>query len=224
MILNNLRFLFLSSIKTLGYVIYPSKLNWISKRPSDWSDVSLILVLNHTSLFEFVYSVTLPYSFLKELSRNLVIPVAQKTLDKPLAGFVFKNLTPKTIGLSRKRDESWKYFLENIQSENICIFMPEGQMKRKNGLDKNGKPMKVKKGVYELMQKYRGKNMVLVYSHGLHHVFAPGDSFPKVFKKIEADIEFLSIDQYLSEYENSEDPATEIASDLQKRRDQYCKK
>lgn len=223
MILNHTRFLFLSLLKLYGYALYPSKLNWVGKRPQSWHDVSLVLVLNHTSLFEFVYSVTLPYSFLKELSQRLVIPVAQKTLDKPISGLIFKYLTPNTIGLSRKRDDSWKYFLDNIKNDNICIFMPEGQMKRTNGLDKNGNPMKVKTGVYELMQKYRGKNMVLVYSHGLHHVLAPGDKYPKIFKKIEADIEYLSVDDYLAGFESESEPAKSVAMDLQNRRDKYCK-
>ena len=223
MILNNLRFIFLSTLKFSGHFIYPSKLNWIGKKPENWHDISLILVLNHTSLFEFVYCVTLPYSFLKQLSKKLVIPVAQKTLDAPISGLVFKYLTPNTIGLTRKRDESWQYFLDNIKRENICIFMPEGQMKRLNGLDKNGQPMKVKTGVYELMQKYRGKNMVLVYSHGLHHVFPPGARFPKIFKKIEADIEFLAVDEYLKKFDTSHEPAIDVAQDLQIRRDQHCK-
>ena len=100
--------------------------------------------------------------------------------------------------------------------------MPEGQMKRKNGLDKNGNPMKVKTGVYELMQKYRGRNMVFVYSHGLHHVLAPGDKVPKIFKKIEAGIEMLSVDDYLANYEDKDDAAKLVAEDLQARRDKYC--
>lgn len=221
--MNSIRFLLLSLLKISGVVLYPSKLNWIGARPKSWDEVSLVLFLNHTSLFEFVYAVALPFSFLDKLSKNLVMPVASTTLEKPFTGFLFKNLAPHTISLTRKRDESWKYFLDRITEDKICIFMPEGQMKRRNGLDKNGRPMKVKTGVYDLMQKYRGKNMVLVYGHGLHHVFAPGDKFPRVFKKVEADIEFLSVNDYLTNFEELDQPADAVATDLQKRRDQYCK-
>jgi hypothetical protein len=136
---------------------------------------------------------------------------------------IFKNLAPYTITLTRKRDESWQSFLDQIKEDAICIFMPEGQMKRKNGLDKNGNPMQVKKGVFDLLQKYRGKKMVLVYSHGLHHVMAPGDKFPKIFKHISANIEQVNIDEYLKQFEQASAPAVEVANDLQARRDKYCK-
>jgi hypothetical protein len=222
---NKLRYCFLAALKLAGYVIYPSKLNWLSKKPDSWEDVSLILILNHTSLFEFVYGVTLPFNFLKSLSQRLVIPVADKTLKSPISGFILKNLAPYTIGLTRKRDNSWNHFLSQIKDNNICIFMPEGQMKRKSGLDKNGNPMNVKTGVYDLMQRYKGKNMALVYSHGLHHVLAPGDKLPKIFKRIEADIEVLNIDDYLTEFDISSEKniAKLVAADLQAKRDKYCK-
>lgn len=222
MILEKLRFSFLAGLKIAGKVIYPSKLNWINQEPESWEDISLILILNHTSLFEFVYGVTLPYSFLNNLSKNLVIPVADKTMNKPLAGQVFKYLAPHTITLTRKRDESWQTFLNALDDNKMCIFMPEGQMKRKNGLDKNGKPMQVKKGVYDLLKRYQGKKMALVYSHGLHHVMAPGDKLPKIFKHISADIEALDVNEYLSRFKDEDDPALAIANDLQKKRDKYC--
>ena len=223
MILNKIRYSFLAGLKVAGYALYPSKLNWIGQKPDDWNDVSLILVLNHTSLFEFVYGVTLPFDFLKALSSKLVIPVAEKTMKKPVSGFIFKYLAPHTISLTRKRDDSWQKFLDQIQQDNICIFMPEGQMKRKNGLDKNGNTMKVKTGVYELMQKYKGRKMALVYSHGLHHILAPGDKLPRMFKKVEADIEVLPVDEYLKSFTSKETAATDVAADLQRRRDKYCK-
>ena len=99
--------------------------------------------------------------------------------------------------------------------------MPEGQMKRKSGLDKNGNPMKVKTGVYDLLSKYRGKNVAIVYSHGLHHVFAPGDKFPKIFKKLSAHIEVKDVNQLLKDFENLEDPRRSLALELEKRRDVY---
>lgn len=220
--IDHIRYLFLAGLKLAGYGIYPSRLNWLGDKPNQWDDISLILILNHTSLFEFVYGVTLPFNFLRSLSKRLVIPVADKTMNKPVSGFVFKHLAPHTISLTRKRDDSWQKFLDQLQDQHICIFMPEGQMKRKDGLDKNGKPMQVKKGVYDLLQKFQGKKMAVVYSHGLHHVMAPGDKLPKIFKKISADIEQLDIDSYLSQFKDLENPALAVAEDLQAKRDKYC--
>ncbi len=220
--MNYVRFAFLAFLKTAGYIIYPSKLNWLSKTPDDWGQVSLILILNHTSLFEFVYGVALPFRFLWELSRRLVMPVADSTLNKPLAGFVFSRLASKTIALTRKRDESWQKFLAEVTGDDICIFMPEGQMKRRNGLDKNGKPMVVKQGVYELLLRFSGKNMVIVYSNGLHHVLAPGDRMPKFFKRVEAQLEYCEVDHYLKNFIHQKKPGESVAKDLQERRDRYC--
>lgn len=220
--MEHIRFLALSLLKVLGYVIYPSKLTWLSQKPASWEDVSLLLVLNHTSLFEFVYGVALPFRFLRELSQRLVIPVADVTLQKPLAGFIFTHLAPKTIGISRKRDDSWQQFLAAIEPNDICIFMPEGEMKRPSGLNKHGKPMVVKTGVYELLERFANKNMVIVYSHGLHHVFAPGDRVPRIFRRITASLEYMPVSKYLAGFSDSETPARHVAEDLQRRRDKYC--
>ena len=217
------RFIFLSLLKVWGYVIYPSRFQWLSEKPESWDDVSLVLILNHTSLFEFIYGVGLPYRFLWNLSKRLVIPVADSTLKNPIAGFVFSNLAPKTIGLSRKRDETWNQFLGEIERDDICIFFPEGEMKRKNGLNKKGRPMTVKEGVYELLTKFSGKNMVILYSKGLHHILAPGERVPKIFKKVEARVEYMSVNDYLGQFGKSDESVRKrVVSDLQKKRDRYC--
>ena len=218
---NQVRYSFLAGLKVAGYVMYPSRLDWISQEPKSWDDVSLILILNHTSLFEFVYGVSLPFSFLKELSKRLIIPVAASTMKNPVGNFVFANLAPKTIKLSRKRDQSWLHFLDSIDKNDICIFMPEGRMKRLDGLDKSGKPMTVKSGVVDLLEKYRGKKMVIVYSSGLHHVLAPGQHVPKVFKPILAKTELLNVDDYLGAFAGK-NLHEAIPRDLENRRDQHC--
>ena len=221
--MNSLRFMFLSALKISGYALYPSRLNWLSEEPDSWDDISLILILNHTSLFEFVYGVTLPFGFLNQISKRLIIPVAESTLKKPLGGLVFNQLAPKTIALSRKRDESWSEFLNQISREDICIFMPEGRMRRADGLDKHGKTLHVKSGVYELLNKFRGRKMLLVYSGGLHHVLAPGQVVPRVFRHVKAGIECLSVDEYLGSFEASDQPWKDIAGDLDFRRDECLK-
>ena len=45
-------------------------------------------------------------------------------------------LGPNVIRITRKRDESWQYFLKQIDTDTMIIFAPEGRMKRKDGLDK----------------------------------------------------------------------------------------
>lgn len=218
---NHIRFNLLASLKLAGYLIYPSRLEWISKEPKEWQEVSLILILNHTSLFEFVYGVSLPFSFLRELSKRLIIPVAASTMKNPFGNFVFSNLAPKTVQLTRRRDQSWQGFLDSIDSKDICIFMPEGRMKRLNGLDKSGKPMTVKTGVVDLLQKFSGKKMVIVYSSGLHHVLAPGQRLPRIFKKIFAKAELISVDSYLEQFSET-NLYESIPKDLEKRRDHHC--
>ena len=95
-------------------------------------------------------------------------------------------------------------------------------MKRTNGLDKEGNPMTVRGGVFELLKYFSGKKMLILYSHGLHHVLPPGKKFPKLFKKIEAKIESLGVDDYLRLFMNKPDPKDSLCRDLERRRDLYC--
>jgi hypothetical protein len=220
-ILSSFRFSFLACIKLFGYVAYPSKLHWISKKPQDWNDVSLILILNHTSLFEFVYGVALPFSFLRQISKRLIIPVAGKSLKSPIGRFVFNSIAAKVVPLTRKRDQSWQTFLNHVDPKDICIFMPEGRMKRPNGLDANNQPMTVRTGVFDLLQRYRGQKMVIVYSYGLHHIFPPGAKFPRIFKKVEAKLECMDVDGYLKQFESHPSQVLAVKADLEKRRDLY---
>ena len=218
-----LRFLFLAWLKAVGSLVYPARMKWLSRKPDDWSDVSLVLILNHTSLFEFVYSIALPLRFLKAVSERLVVAIADKTMESPISGFVFSNVIAKTVAISRKRDDTWKEFLAAIEPEqDICIFTPEGRMKRPNGLDRNGKPMTVRRGVYEVLRKFSGKKMLIIYSEGLHHVLAPGQRFPRLFRRIAAKGQYWEVDDYMKLFADSPKPAAAIAADLEARRDLHC--
>jgi hypothetical protein len=219
---SKIRFLGLAALKVAGYGIYPARLEWLTKSPANWGDVSLILILNHTSLFEFLYGVALPFSFLRELSERLIVPIADSTLKTFLGRTVLAHIAPGVVPITRRRDESWNVFLQKISSDHICIFMPEGRMKRLDGLDKDGNPMTVKSGTVDLLQKFRGKKMVLVYGKGLHHIFPPGQLVPRAFKKIEAKLESISVDDYLAQFEGREDMVRSICRDLENRRDTHC--
>ncbi len=217
-----LRFLGLAALKVAAYVFYPTRLEWLTNKPEKWDDVSLILILNHTSLFEFLYGVALPFSFLRELSARLIVAIADSTLKTFLGRTVLSHIAPHVVPITRKRDESWDVFLSRIKTKHICIFLPEGRMKRLNGLDKDGKKMTVKSGTVDLLKKFRGKKMVLVYGKGLHHILSPGQVFPRIFRKIEAKLESLSVDEYLDQFKGSKDMVGAICRDLEKRRDMYC--
>ncbi len=219
---NQIRFLGLAALKVVGYVIYPARLEWLTKSPANWGDISLILILNHTSLFEFLYGVALPFSFLRELSSRLIVAIADSTLKTFLGRTVLAHIAPHVVPITRKRDESWDVFLQEINSNHICIFMPEGRMKRLDGLDKDGKSMTVKSGTVDLLQKFRGKNLLLVYGKGLHHILPPGRLVPRAFKKIEAKLESISVNDYLAQFEGKEDMVGLICRDLEKRRDKHC--
>ena len=215
------RYIFLYMLKASARVLFPTHFEWITKEPDSWKDVSVILVLNHTSLMEFLYAGGLPYSYLKEVASRLILPVADKTYDSPVKGIFFKHLASKSIRLTRKRDESWKTFIKSIEPDkDICIFMPEGRMKRKTGLDQNGNPMTVRKGVKELLEIYKDKKMVITYSQGLHHVLAPGEKFPRLGQPIHAKMEYLEINDYLNSLPNLDGET--IRLDLETRRNVHC--
>ena len=221
LLMNWLRFAFLATLKAVGSLVYPSKLYYLNQR-RDWDNVSLILILNHTSLFEIVYSVTLPYRYLWQFSRRMIIPVATSTLKHPMAAWIFKALSPKMIPLTRKRDGSWQQFLDAVDEEDICVFLPEGRMRRSTGLDKHGKPMTVKTGVYDLLQKFRGRQMAFAYSHGLGHIWPPGSWYPRIFKRVECTVEILDVDEYLGRFEKEANPAYCVRRDMERRRDRHC--
>ncbi len=184
----------------------------------------LILIVNHTSLVEFVFATVMPNKFLWRMARRLVFPVADSSLKKP-QGKMLKFFAPRVASLSRKRDDTWHHFVDQLESDSILIFMPEGRMKRPNGLDKDGKPMTVKAGICDLLPKFSGENMIIAYSGGLHHVMAPGQSFPRPFRRLSVNLECVNVDEYLASFADIQDDRARrraICQDLENRRDKYC--
>lgn len=215
-----LRFSLMAALKMLFHVFYPCRRTWLTEQPREWDDISLVLILNHTSMFEFVYAVAVPFRYLWRLAEHLIVPVAAESMDKPATGLWFKILAPKPMRLSRKRDDSWQEFLKAVGGRNICIFFPEGRMKRPNGLDKNGQKMNVRSGVCDLLEKYRGQKMLIMRSHGLHHVLPPGASLPKIFQPTAVDLEILDVNRYLDGFQDADNLREAVASDLERRRDE----
>jgi hypothetical protein len=126
----------------------------------------------------------------------MVLPVATKTLDRPLLGFLFKIFNPGMTPITRKRDDSWQQFLESIHDQSIIMIAAEGRMKRKNGLDMYGKKMNVKPGVVDILATLNKGQMIFAYSGGLHHIQVPGEGLARVFKTIKMNLEVFDIPEY----------------------------
>jgi hypothetical protein len=190
-----LSFFTLLILKGLSKIFYRFDIGWPKDRII-WKDVRLIVFLNHTSLFEVLYIGFLPVSFLRILSKRMVAPGATKTLDRPIVGIFFKLFSPGMTPITRKRDDSWQQFLESIYEDSIIMIAPEGRMKRKNGLDLEGKKMTVKPGVVEILSGLDKGQMVFAYSGGLHHVQVPGEGFPHIFKTLKLNLDVYDIQAY----------------------------
>jgi hypothetical protein len=218
-----LRMAVLFLLKIMSHAFYRTRQRWISK-DKDWHDVKLVVLLNHTSLFEFVYASVMPFSYLKEMSKHLVFPVADITYKRKFFGNFLKFLGVSVKSLTRKKDTSWFDFLRQIKKDSILIFLPEGRMKRKSGLDKSGRKMTVRGGIADVLPLFKGKKMLFAYSGGLHHVLAPGDRYPKILKNISISLETIKVNDYISKFLTEEGHIDRQAlfKDLEMRRDRYC--
>jgi hypothetical protein len=213
-----LSFFFLLTIKSVSLVFYRFKIGWPAEKPIDWKKAKLIVFLNHTSLFEFVFLSIVPVSFLWQLSQRLAAPGADKTLDRPIVGLIYKIMSPGMTAITRKRDESWDQFMDSITEDSIIIIAPEGRMKRRTGLDLEGNKMTVRPGVLDVLHRLNKNNMLLAYSGGLHHVQAPGEGFPKLFRTIKMNVEELDIAEYKAGFaaeEGSREWRKLVLADLQ---------
>ncbi len=184
-----------------------------------------MVFLNHTSLYEPLFITALPFSFLWRMAGSMNIPGANITLDRPIVGRFWKLMVPNITSITRKRDESWENYLVQISPEDIVMIAPEGRMKRPSGLDKDGKPMTVRAGIVDILEKMNEGDMLLCLSGGLHHVQAPGELYPTPFKKIAMNFSLFNIAEYKKQF--SLDPKQrriEIVKDLQSRLERDCPK
>ncbi|MCW9016532.1 MAG: hypothetical protein OQJ89_06195, partial [Kangiellaceae bacterium] len=98
-------YLMLSSVKFLSSVFYRYDITWLNtnKRNVDWDNIRLIVFLNHTSLYEPIFIRVAPNRFLWRISRNLVVPGADITMNRPVVGRFFKFLLPGLVSITRKK-------------------------------------------------------------------------------------------------------------------------
>ncbi|MEE2671063.1 MAG: 1-acyl-sn-glycerol-3-phosphate acyltransferase [Bdellovibrionota bacterium] len=213
-----LSFMMLMFIKTFSKLFYRLELKWLSDYGQDFDKIRLIIFLNHTSLYEPLFVAAAPNWFLYRLARKMVAPGADKTLNRPIVGFFWKLMGPGMVSISRKRDKTWYEFLEAIQRRSVIVIAPEGRMKRKSGLDSEGKPMSIRAGVAEIFEELNEGRLLIAYSGGLHHVQHPGEHFPRLFKTIKLNLEAIEIPEYKAQF--SEDPKLrrkEFIADLHNR-------
>lgn len=216
-------FLSLLLIKLVARVFYRFEVGWPNNDPNiEWSEIRLIVFMNHTSLAEPLYLGFLPVSFLWKLSKRMVAPGADKTLNRPLIGLLFKLFSPGMVSISRKRDDTWTQFMESIYSDSVIVIIPEGRMKRRSGLDLDGNKMTIRSGIADVLKELQNGQMIIAYSGGLHHVHAPGEKTFGIFKTLKINLEIFQIAEYknlFSEVPGSSDWRKKLIADLQHRLD-----
>lgn len=222
-----LTFPVLLAVRTLARVFFRVRCRWIDGEPDDpWSDLRLVVVLHHTSLFEPIFSAVTPVRFLWAVARRGVVPVATKTWDRRLVGPAFRAMARRPVAVTRERDPTWDAFLEAAQApEALVVIFPEGRMMRPGGLDAQGEPMTVRGGVADLLRRIPEGRMLLAYSGGLHHVQAPGDGLPRLFREVSIALEATSIEAFRDGLPEATDPdgfKAAVVDELTRRKELHC--
>lgn len=219
-----LAFLILAGIKTVSWIFFRADYRWLTPLPKDhWKNVRLMVFLNHTSLYEPLFLQIIPFHFLWHLAGHFNIPGADITLNRPIVGRFWKLMIPNISSISRKKDSTWVNYLKSIRSDDVVMIAPEGRMKRPNGLDKFGHPMNVRGGIAEIIASMDDGGIVLCFSGGLHHVQAPGQTFPHLFKTIRMNLSYLDLRDYKAQFAgDSREWKLKIIRDLQERLERDC--
>jgi len=219
-------FSLLAALRYLSKIFYRHDFAWVGDDiPDDkWSGISLVAFLNHTSLFEPVFLGGVPNRFIWRIAAHGVVPAADKTTGRPLVGLLFKFVAHHVIAITRERDQTWFQVLNKVDPHSMIIILPEGRMKRANGLDLNGNPMTARGGIADILLAMKEGRMLIAYSGGLHHVQVPGH-MPRVFKTVRMRLEDFDIAGYIAEMMAVAGPdqfKRSVMSDLDRRRDTYC--
>jgi len=218
-------FALLWSLKWVSRVFFRYRGSWAGIPPDrDWSQIKVLAILNHTSLYEPVLAGFAPTALLWRFARHGVLPVADKTARRPI-GIFFRFLARQPVVVTRQRDHTWDEVLNRVDSDAIVMILPEGRMMRKDGLDSTGRPMTIRGGIADILAALDGGLMLLVYSGGLHHIQAPGELVPRPLRQIRARIELVDIAWYktrLGGCEAMEAFRAAVIRDLTARRDTLC--
>ncbi|MGH9362251.1 MAG: hypothetical protein ACRD2T_10060 [Thermoanaerobaculia bacterium] len=219
-------FALLVTLKLVSRLFYRLDMRWIGEVPADpWHHIRLAAVLNHTSLYEWLFAGGCPLHFLWRIARHGVVPIADKTAGRLLVGRFYKLIAAQVISITRRRDETWDEVLDRIDPDAMVVILPEGRMKRATGLDAAGQPMTVRGGIADILESIGGGKLVLAYSGGLHHIQAPGERWARLFKTIRMRMEVLDITAYreaLLARAGAPGFKRAVIEDLERRRDTIC--
>lgn len=219
-------FLVLLAVKLFSRIFYRLEVQRIGEVPPEpWRHIRLTAILNHTSLYEALFTGACPNHFLWRLARHGVVPIAEKTAKRAVVGRFYGLVAARVISITRERDETWSQVLRQIDPDAMVMLLPEGRMKRASGLDAQGKPMTVRGGVADILEASSDGRMLIAYSGGLHHVHTPGERLPRLFKTIRLALEVVDIAEYraarLAEG-GAKGFRRAVVNDLEARRDLIC--
>jgi 1-acyl-sn-glycerol-3-phosphate acyltransferase len=219
-------FLILFAVKVLARIFYRLDVRFIGDpSPDCWRHHRLVAILNHTSLYEALFTGACPNHFLWRLARHGVVPIAQKTTERALVGRFYRLVAARVVSITRERDETWSQVLREIDPDAMVLILPEGRMKRANGLDSQGKPMTVRGGIADILETMGEGRMLLAYSGGLHHIQIPGQRLPRLFKTIRLRLEVVDMASYRAERlveGGTRGFRRAVVHDLERRRDLHC--
>ncbi len=189
-------YFFARILKVFLKFFYRYKAYGCSLKEQDLSNTRCIILLNHTSLFEFLALPFVPNQLLRKIVGNAKLAGADTTFQNmPFIRRVYQFLSREAVSISRKRDQTWNRFIESNLVKPIWMLAPEGRMKRPDGFDKNGLKMTVKGGIADILSRLDEGNLLVGYSGGLHHIAPPGHKIPRIGKTIQYYFEVYSISQ-----------------------------
>ena len=214
-------------LKGISNLFWPKRVSWVGEtHPGDrWEGIRLVAILNHTSLFEWIFAGIPPNRFLRQIARHGVVPIAEKTARRKWVGGFYRAVAAHVVPISRQRDHTWRTVIEKVDDPKaMLLILPEGRMMRRDGLDHEGKPMTMRGGIADILGLVPDGYMLLAYSGGLHHVQAPGETLPRLFRTVRMSFERVDLRAYREALMagGEEGFRSRVKADLEARRDRYC--
>ena len=218
-------FCLLKTIQIVSRIFFRYDAEYLGPIPArQWGNLRAIIILNHTSLYEPLLVGFADSKLLWLFARHGVLPIAEKTMKRRI-GIFFRFLVRHVVVVTRQRDHTWNRVLNHVDEKALVIILPEGRMKRANGLDSAGRPMTVRGGIADILENLHTGRLLLLYSGGLHHIQVPGQTLPKLFKTLHVRMELIEVEDYkagLNTQKTENDFRAAVINDLTARRDLHC--